>query len=495
MKLKALVGGLIAAGVITAAVGGYSQAGTPIFTKTRTETATAVATAPAAAQAPVTVALPDFSAIAERNGPAVVNITVSQEVKADAPMMKMPQMDPDDPFYEFFKRFQGPRGQMRPMPRSPMPQHALGSGFIVSPDGVILTNAHVVAGAKEVIVRLTDKREFKAKTIGIDRGTDVAVLKIDANDLPYVVIGNPETAKPGQWVAAIGSPFGMENTVTAGIISAKYRSLPDENYVPFIQTDVAVNPGNSGGPLLNTKGEVIGMNSQIYSNSGGYEGLSFAIPIDVAMKVKDQLVKYGKVERGRMGVTIQNLNQDLAKSFGLERAQGALVSSVEPDSPAAKAGVQVGDVILKFNGETISESTQLPGRVADLKPGTSAKLEVWRQGSTKELTVTVAAMKDAKVAAADDSAAKPQGKLGLAVRPLTPDEREQSGIKEGLVVESSDGPAARAGVQEGDVILSLNGTPVKSAEQLSKLVDKAGKNVALLVQRGEAKMFVPVQIG
>jgi len=381
------------------------------------------------------------------------------------------------------------------MPRSPMPQHALGSGFIVSPDGVILTNAHVVAGAKEVIVRLTDKREFKAKTVGIDRGTDVAVLKIDAKDLPYVVIGNPEAVKPGQWVAAIGSPFGMENTVTAGIISAKYRSLPDENYVPFIQTDVAVNPGNSGGPLLNTKGEVIGMNSQIYSNSGGYEGLSFAIPIDVAMKVKDQLVKYGKVERGRMGVTIQNLNQDLAKSFGLEKAQGALVSSVEPDSPAAKAGVEVGDVILKFNGEAISESTQLPARVADLKPGTSAKLEVWRQGGTKDLTVTVGAMKDAKVAAADDTSAKPQGKLGLAVRPLTPDEREQSGIKDGLVVESSDGPAARAGVQEGDVILSLNGTPVKSAEQLSTLVTKAGKNVALLVQRGEAKMFVPVQIG
>ena len=376
-----------------------------------------------------------------------------------------------------------------------MPQHALGSGFIVSPDGVILTNAHVVAGAKEVIVRLTDKREFKAKTVGIDRGTDVAVLKIDAKDLPYVVIGNPEAVKPGQWVAAIGSPFGMENTVTAGIISAKYRSLPDENYVPFIQTDVAVNPGNSGGPLLNTKGEVIGMNSQIYSNSGGYEGLSFAIPIDVAMKVKDQLVKYGKVERGRMGVTIQNLNQDLAKSFGLEKAQGALVSSVEPDSPAAKAGVEVGDVILKFNGEAISESTQLPARVADLKPGTSAKLEVWRQGGTKDLTVTVGAMKDAKVAAADDTSAKPQGKLGLAVRPLTPDEREQSGIKDGLVVESSDGPAARAGVQEGDVILSLNGTPVKSAEQLSTLVTKAGKNVALLVQRGEAKMFVPVQIG
>jgi serine protease Do len=309
------------------------------------------------------------------------------------------------------------------------------------------------------------------------------------------VIGNPETVKPGQWVAAIGSPFGMENTVTAGIISAKYRSLPDENYVPFIQTDVAVNPGNSGGPLLNTKGEVIGMNSQIYSNSGGYEGLSFAIPIDVAMKVKDQLVKYGKVERGRMGVTIQNLNQDLAKSFGLEKAQGALVSSVEPDSPAAKAGVEVGDVILKFNGETIAESNQLPGRVADLKPGTSAKLEVWRQGSTKDLTITVGTMKDAKVASANDTGATPQGKLGLAVRPLTQDEREQSGIKEGLVVESSDGPAARAGVQEGDVILSLNGTPVKSAEQLSKLVAKAGKNVALLVQRGEAKMFVPVQIG
>jgi serine protease Do len=320
------------------------------------------------------------------------------------------------------------------------------------------------------------------------------VIKIDAKDLPAVVIGNPELVKPGQWVVAIGSPFGMENTVTSGIVSAKYRSLPDENYVPFIQTDVAVNPGNSGGPLFNTKGEVIGMNSQIYSNTGGYEGLSFAIPIDVAMKVKEQLVKYGKVERGRIGVTIQNLNQDLAKSFGLDKAQGALVSSVEKDSPAAKAGLEPGDVILKFNGEAITESTQLPARVADVKPGNSAKLEIWRKGSTKEVTVTLGAVKDAKVAS-DESGAKPQGKLGLAVRPLTPEEQEQSGIKEGLLVENADGPAARAGVQSGDVILSLNGTPVKSAEQLRNLVSKSGKNVALLIQRGESKMFVPVTIG
>ncbi len=492
MRLKAIVGGLIAAGVISAAVGGYSHAGNAAFTKTKSSEAVATAQAPAA------IALPDFSALAERNSPAVVNITVSQELKAEAgvqQMPQMPQMDPDDPFYEFFKRFQGPQGQMpRQMPRGAMPQHAMGSGFIISPDGMILTNAHVVGGAKEVTVKLTDKREFKAKTIGIDRATDVAVIKIDAKDLPFVVIGNPELVKPGQWVVAIGSPFGMENTVTSGIVSAKYRSLPDENYVPFIQTDVAVNPGNSGGPLFNTKGEVIGMNSQIYSNTGGYEGLSFAIPIDVAMKVKEQLVKYGKVERGRIGVTIQNLNQDLAKSFGLDKAEGALVSSVEKDSPAAKAGLEPGDVILKFNGEAITESTQLPARVADVKPGSSAKLEIWRKGSTKEVTVTLGAVKDAKVAS-DESGAKPQGKLGLAVRPLTPEEQEQSGIKEGLLVENADGPAARAGVQSGDVILSLNGTPVKSAEQLRNLVSKSGKNVALLIQRGESKMFVPVTIG
>jgi serine protease Do len=492
MRLKAIVGGLIVAGVISAAaVGGYSQAGTAAFTKTRSTEPVAVATA----QAPAAIALPDFSAIAERNSPAVVNITVSQEVKGVEGMQQMPQMDPEDPFYEFFKRFQGPQGQMpRQMPRGAMPQHAMGSGFIVSPDGLILTNAHVVGGAKEVTVKLTDKREFKAKTIGFDRGTDVAVIKIDAKDLPSVVIGNADLVKPGQWVLAIGSPFGMENTVTSGIVSAKYRALPDENYVPFIQTDVAVNPGNSGGPLLNARGEVIGMNSQIYSHTGGYEGLSFAIPIDVVMKIEEQLVKYGKVERGRIGVTIQSLNQDLAKSFGLDKAEGALVSSVEKDSPAAKAGLEPGDVIVKFNGEPITESTQLPGRVADLKPGTSAKLEIWRKGSSKEVTVTLGAVKDANVAS-DESGAKPQGKLGLAVRPLTPSEQEQSGIKDGLLVENADGPAARAGIQAGDVILSLNGTPVKSAEQLRSLVSKSGKNVALLVQRGEAKMFVPVQIG
>jgi serine protease Do len=497
MRLKAIVGALIAAGAISAAVGGYSQAGTAAFTKTRTTEPVAVATA----QAPAAIALPDFSALAERNSPAVVNITVSQDVldvKGDEGMPQMPpmpQMDPDDPFYQFFKRFQGPQGQMpRQTPRGAMPHHAMGSGFIISSDGLILTNAHVVGGAKEVTVKLTDKREFKAKTIGFDRATDVAVIKVDAKDLPTVVIGNPDLAKPGQWVVAIGSPFGMENTVTAGIVSAKYRALPDENYVPFIQTDVAVNPGNSGGPLLNVRGEVIGMNSQIYSHTGGYEGLSFAIPIDVVMKVEQQLVKYGKVERGRIGVTIQSLNQDLAKSFGLEKTDGALVSSVDKDSPAAKAGLEPGDVIMKFNGEPVTESTQLPGRVADLKPGTSAKLEIWRKGGAKEVTVTLGAVKDAKVAS-DESAAKPQGKLGLAVRPLTPDEQQQSGIKEGLLVENADGPAARAGIQAGDVILSLNGTPVKSVEQLRSLVSKAGKNLALLVQRGEAKMFVPVQIG
>ena len=326
--------------------------------------------------------------------------------------------------------------------------HGQGSGFIISPDGRILTNAHVVDGAQEVTVKLTDKREFKAKVVGVDRKSDVAVLKIEATNLPTVKFGNPAEAKVGEWVLAIGSPFGFENSVTAGIVSAKGRALPDEGLVPFIQTDVAVNPGNSGGPLFNLKGEVIGINSQIFSRTGGYEGLSFAVPIDVAVKVQDQLVAHGKVTRGRLGVMIQNVNQALAESFGLSKPMGALVSSVEKGSPAEKAGVEPGDVIVKLNGKDVADSAELPAQVADIKPGGTAKLEVIRKGKSQELNVTVGETKDGKVAANDAGQQEP-GRLGVAVRPLDPDEQRQAGVKGGVLVEEATGAAARAGIQPG----------------------------------------------
>jgi serine protease Do len=406
-------------------------------------------------------------------------------------MPGMPNMDPDDPFYEFFKRFNGPMPQM---PRGEAPSRGQGSGFIVNKDGVILTNAHVVSGAKEVDVKLTDKREFKAKVLGVDRQTDVAVLKIEAHDLPVVTLGDPKECNVGDWVLAIGSPFGSENTVTAGIISAKARALPDESYVPFIQTDVAVNPGNSGGPLFNMKGEVIGINSQIFSRTGGYQGLSFSIPIDVAVKVQDQLVQHGKVTRGRIGVTIQGVNQALADSFGLKEPGGALVSQVEKGGPADKAGIEPGDVIVKVNGKAVQDSSELPAQIADLKPGVSASREIVRKGTTKNVEVTIGTLKDNKVAAKITGQAE-KGRLGLAVRPLAPEEQQKAGVQGGLVVEEVAGAAARAGIQAGDVILSLNGTPIKDAEQLRELVSKSSKHVAVLVQRDEARIFIPVELG
>ena len=487
MKQKMLIRSLIAAGVIAAGAGAFAKYDLSVFPQALAASSSAPAVM-ASAQAAAVAALPDFTGIVAQNGRAVVNISVTNKVDKTADVPALSKLDPNDPFYQFFRQF---RGQM---PQGQAPTHALGSGFIVSPDGIILTNAHVVDGASNVTVKLTDRREFKAKVIGVDKPSDVAVLKIDAKNLPTVTLEKTDDARVGQWVVAIGSPFGFDNSVTAGIVSAKSRALPGDSYVPFIQTDVAVNPGNSGGPLFNTKGEVIGINSQIYSESGGYQGLSFAIPIDVALNVENQLLHHGSVTRGRLGVTIQNVNQALADSFGLKQPAGALVGSIEKDGPAAKAGIEPGDVILRYNDKDIASSNQLPVLVADTAPGTIAKIEVMRNGKIRHIDVTVGQLKNAKVASAD-VAGQPPGRLGVVVRPLAPDEQKQAGVSGGLIVENATGPAANAGIQPGDMILSFNGTPVKSPEQLKQLLAKAGKHVALLVQRDENKIFVPVDLG
>jgi len=448
---------------------------------------TAVQT-PASAPSPAAArALPDFSALVEQYGPAVVNISTTAKVHAQAQDLQIPG-EPGDPFYEFFRRFQNPA------PQGDSIRKGVGSGFIVSADGYILTNAHVVDDASEVTVKLTDNREFSAKVIGADKRTDVALVKIDAKSLPVVRIGEASKSRVGEWVAAIGSPFGLENTVTAGIISAKSRSLPDENYVPFIQTDVAINPGNSGGPLFNMAGEVIGINSQIYSRTGGYMGLSFAVPIEVAMKVKTDLQKYGKVSRGRLGVTIQGMSQELADSFGLKKPQGALVAAVESKSPAEKAGIKTGDIILGVDGRDIENSIDLPRLIGESRPGTQVKLKIWRQGDTRELSASLGEAPAEKVAKADSPSKTKPSKLGLAVRPLTDEERKQIESEGGLLVEQADGPAARAGVQAGDVILAFNNQTLKSVDQLRRLVDKSRGAVALLIQREGSKIYVPVKL-
>lgn len=448
------------------------------------------ATAPASAKQMATpgayITLPNFASIAASQGAAVVNISVTGTVKAAAG----PSLDPNDPMFDFFKRFQ-PQ-----LPQAQTPVSGMGSGFIVKADGIILTNAHVVDQADEVMVKLTDKREFKAKVLGVDKLTDIAVLKIDAKDLPTVKIGSTTNSQVGDWVVAIGAPFGFENSVTAGIISAKSRALPDEGYVPFLQTDVAINPGNSGGPLFNLNGEVIGVNSQIYSRSGGYQGLSFAIPIDVAMGIEQQLLDKGKVSRGRLGISVQPINQDLASSFGLSSPNGALVSSVEKAGPADKAGLVPGDVIVKFNDQAIERSSDLPPLVASVAPGNSATLQVWRNKQLKTLTVKVAEMASPStpVAMLEDSAK--QAKLGLSLRPLNPQEMAQAQLQQGLVVEQvGQGPAAAAGIQAGDVILAVNGDAVRGMDDLRKELNKNSKSVALLVMRGEHKIYVPIKLG
>ena len=457
--------------------------------------ATAAAAEPSASEATVR-ALPDFTALVEKYGPAVVNVEVLEKTQ---PQPGFQGLSPNDPFYDFFRRFGIPPPGEGQRPNQP-PVRGAGSGFIVSPDGYILTNTHVVADAETVTVRLTDRREFQAKVVGADERTDVAVIKISASNLPIVRLGDPSRIKPGQWVLAIGSPFGFENTVTAGIISATSRSLPSDNYVPFIQTDVAVNPGNSGGPLFNMAGEVIGINSQIFSRTGGFMGLSFAIPIDVARNVEEQLIKTGRVVRGRIGVTIQDLNAQLAESFGLDRPRGALVSSVEKDGPAAHAGIQPGDVILGVGGRAIEHYGELSGAIAAMKPGSDTTLAVWRNGKQQMVSVAVAELHEQPQAAAGRGG-KPSGggsrqpsAFGLTVRPLTPQEKQQAGTQGSLVVEEVTGAAAAAEVEPGDIILGVNGKHVHTVQELQDAAKAAGKNVALLIQREDAQIFVPLRL-
>jgi serine protease Do len=501
-----LFGVLLGAAAVAAPVGALYALGAGPGTVPAATQAAPVVTAPATGNP--NAVLPDFSTMVQRYGPAVVNITVVSKVPASySPDGQGDDDDDDDSGPQSGQQGQSPfgggQGQnpfgqfFRGLPNQPpqqVPMHGEGSGFIVSSDGTILTNAHVVSGASEVTVRLTDRREYIAKVIGVDTKSDVAVIRIPAKNLPTVKVGDTHNLKVGEWVVAIGAPFGFENSVTAGIVSAKGRTLPDSGYVPFIQTDVPINPGNSGGPLFNMRGEVVGINSQIYTRSGGYQGVSFSIPIDVAMGVSTQLQAHGHVTRGKLGVVIQNVDQGLADSFGLPNPEGALVSSVEKGGAAEKAGVEPGDVILKLNGEPVNQSTELPAIVAGLAPGTAVKLEVWRNHASHEVSVKLAEMEDKRTAS---NVEHPQagGKLGLAVRPLTSQEQHQANTQGGLLVEQVKGPAADAGLQQGDIVLAANGAPVSSITDLRNAVEKSKSHVALLVQRGETRLFVPVRVG
>jgi serine protease Do len=502
---KPLVIAVLGAATVAVPVGALYFSGAAHAAPSSTAHAPTPAAAAAPAAASPTLSLPDFSAMVQKYGPAVVNIAVTTKVSASYEQGDEGDegdsqgggnggngggespFGPQSPFAPFF------RGFGFQMPR-PQPMHGEGSGFIIRSDGLILTNAHVVKGASEVTVRLTDRREYTAKVIGLDPKSDIAVIRIKATDLPTVKVGDSRSLKVGEWVLAIGAPFGFENSATAGIVSAKGRAL-DSGYVPYIQTDVPINPGNSGGPLFNMRGEVVGINSQIYSRSGGYQGVSFSIPIDVAMQVEAQLQATGHVTRGKLGVVIQNVTQGLADSFGLPRPEGALVSSVEKDGPSAHAGIEPGDVILKLNGETINDSTELPVKVASVTPGTSVDLEIWRNHAARTVKVKLGAVDEQRTAANREPQHEGGGKLGLAVRPLTGDEQRQGNVSGGLLVEQASGPAAEAGIQAGDIVLAANGAPVTSAQALKSAVESSKGHIALLIQRGDARIFVPVRVG
>ena len=457
--------------------------------------ATALAAAPVRAQS-----LPDFTDLVEKVGPAVVGIRTTERVRAGRGGAG-PEIDED--MLEFFRRFGLPMPN-RPTPRSPQPgpdgeptQRGLGSGFVLNADGYVMTNAHVVDGADEVFVTLNDKREFKAKVIGADKRSDVALVQIEAKGLPTVRIGDVNRLKVGEWVIAIGSPFGLENSVTAGIVSAKSRDTGE--LLPLIQTDVAINPGNSGGPLINMRGEVVGINSQIYSRSGGYMGISFAIPIDEAVRVSEQLRASGRVSRGRIGVTIDQVTKEVAESIGLGKPTGALVRSVEAGGPAEKAGVEAGDIVTKVDGRAVEKSADLPRIVSSVKPGSKATLQVFRRGAYRDLSVTVVEFEAERTARGNErEPSKPQpsvGTLGLAVADLTDAQKRELKVKNGVRVESAEGLAARAGVREGDVVLSVDNTEVASAKQFEGLVAKLdrSKAVTLLVRRGDVVNFLIVR--
>jgi serine protease Do len=453
---------------------------------------TVAALAPASGSPGRVTGLPDFSGLVAEAGGAVVNVSVTEKPQKISGLPG--QSDGDDPLSQFFRRF-----QQVPGPDKAPPSRGVGSGFVVSPDGYVLTNAHVVADASEVTVTLTDRREFLAKVIGIDKASDVALIKIAATGLPTVRFGDPSKLRPGQWAIAIGSPFGFENSVTAGVISAIGRPLIDgssqSNYVTFIQTDAAVNPGNSGGPLFNIDGEVIGINSQIYSRTGGYMGVSFAIPIDLALNVKDQLQKNGKVVRSRIGVAVQDIRQQLALSFGLATPHGALISSVDPTGPGEKAGLKAGDVITSVNGRNIDHSYDLPAIISQLPPGTSAKLGIWRDKKATDVMVKTVLLEDSPAQAAKASGEDGGGKLGLVLRSLQPAEQQELHTKGRLLVEDVSGPALAAGLQPGDVVLGVNGVGVGSVADLKREVARAGHNVALLVQREDAQQYFPIDVG
>jgi len=464
-------------------------------------------------QAAAQPALPNFADLVEKHGPAVVNINT----QARAQRQQIPGLSEDDPMYEFFRRFMPPdqrqaprgrgekddqKGERGPAPRGPLRPHGLGSGFVISADGYIVTNAHVIENAEVINVRFTDKREMKAKVIGADKRSDVALLKVEATGLPFLKLGDSNNLRVGEWVLAIGSPFGFANTVTAGILSAKSRDLPADSTasdaVPFLQTDVAVNPGNSGGPLFNLKGEVIGINSQIFSRTGAYAGISFAIPIDYASNVIEQLRKNGKVTRGRIGVAIQNVSRDLADSLGLAKTDGAAVGTVEEDSPAAKAGVEVGDVILKIDGRTIESSSDLSRTVRAVRPGQKITLSIWRAGKMRDVVVTVGEFKDEEAKAgpakAKKDAAKP-GKLGLAVAEVSAEQKKALKVQGGVAVEAVDGVALAAGIQPGDVILRVNNADIKDVKGYTDVVAKLDpkKPVALLIRDENGTRFVTLR--
>ncbi|TWI62506.1 serine protease Do [Pseudoduganella lurida] len=463
--------------------------------------------APAHAAAASVAGLPDFTDMVDKVGPAVVNIRTTERLKGREPG------GDEDEMQEFFRRFFGgqmptprrdgqtPRGNnRRGAPQEQEVQRGIGSGFITSADGYVLTNAHVVAGADEVYVTLTDKREFKAKVLGADARTDVALLKIDGSRLPVISMGDSNKIRVGEWVIAIGSPFNLENTVTAGIISAKARDTGE--FLPLIQSDVAVNPGNSGGPLINMRGEVIGINSQIATLSGAYNGISFAVPIDEAMRVADQLKKSGKVTRGRIGVEITELSRDVAETLGLKEGRGAEVARVEEDSPAAKAGVRAGDIVTKFNGTEIAKSADLPRLVGNTAPNTRATITVWRAGKSVDLPVTIAELESDTPAKGGrgPNGSKPKAEaavnaLGLKVSDLPAADRKELGVAGGVKVDAAEGVAGGAGVEEGDVLLQLNNSPITDAKQFNALVSKLDpkKNAVLLVRRGERSAFLTVR--